>query len=52
MKERITTSIDKKILSEFKERAEFENRNYSNMNEIAIAEYLGNRSGEKWRKIK
>ena len=48
MKERITSSIDKKILTEFKQRAEFENRNLSNLNEIAMAEYLGNRSGEKW----
>jgi len=52
MKERITSSIDKEILKRFKERAKFEKRNPSNLNEIAMAEYLGNRSSENWRKSK
>ena len=44
MKERITISIDKDRLKRFKERAKLESRNLSNLTEVAIAEYLGNRN--------
>lgn len=44
MKERITVSIDKERLQRFKDRAKLECRNLSNLTEVAIAEYLGNRN--------
>tara|TARA_R110002096_G_scaffold212259_1_gene399630 strand:- start:1080 stop:1238 length:159 start_codon:yes stop_codon:yes gene_type:complete len=52
MKERVTATVDKNILKEFKARAEFETRNISNLTEIAMAEYLGNRSSENWKVVK